>query len=97
MKVTIAAFKTMHGSHLFFNFTPADPTLVQTTEFLEVELPDLDKGEVLANQIALLDAQAEMVKTEYFDTMSRIETRKQELMSLPAPEAACRPSWNTAS
>lgn len=84
MKVKIAVFLSPSG----FNHVCESEIdgYAQVSEWQEVEFAELPRADIVAGQIAALDAMADKVRAEASDRLAYIERQKAELLALPAPD-----------
>jgi hypothetical protein len=93
MKMKIAVYQVVGGviaGHIsvreYAEFWDESKDVVRLTEPLEVEFVDLPNADLAERQIAVIDAEIKEVRAELTAKITRLESRRAELLALPAPE-----------
>lgn len=91
MKKTIALYDATHSKGLALEYFGGEfdadvrQDFIRTSEPVEVDFPDIDRGVVTAQKIAIIDAQIKQVRADSQLQLNRLEQQKAELLALPSP------------
>lgn len=79
----LALFKTPWGIVLEFGeYKELESEYSRISEYVDVEFPLLPEETVIQNQVVAIDHQIEKIKDEAMSKVSKLQTKKAELLAL---------------